>query len=145
MARRPSPDAPPCPHCQGRHTIKNGHKGGRQRWLCQHCRQTFGLTHGTPLYQLHTSPVEVARSLLISMRRGSCNAAEEITAHKAETLRRWLRRAAAHAEALTAVLVHDLHLSLVEVDAFWSFVKKSAPTRRTPPTKPVAWANDGGS
>jgi hypothetical protein len=33
--------------------------------------------------------------------------------------------AAQHAEALTEVLVHDLHLSQVEVDAFWSFVKKS--------------------
>ena len=36
------------------------------------------------------------------MRRGSLNAAEEITGHKYETLGDWLRRAAAHAEAITA-------------------------------------------
>jgi DNA-binding SARP family transcriptional activator len=36
---------------------------------------------------------------------------------------RWLD-AAAHAEALTNVLVHELQLSAVEVAAFWSFVKK---------------------
>ena len=64
------------------------------------------------------------QTLLAVMRRGSLSAAEEITGHKYETIDRWLRMAAQHAEALTEVLVHDLHLSEVEVDAFWSFVKK---------------------
>jgi hypothetical protein len=63
----------------------------------------------------------VARTLLVVMRRGSLSAAEEITGHKYETIGRWLRMAAQHA---TEVLVHDLHLSEVEVDAFWSFVKR---------------------
>jgi len=81
------------------------------------------------LYGLRTSAAEVARSLLVVMRRGSLNAAEEITGHKYETLGDWLRRAAAHAEAITAVLVHELQLSAVEVDAFWSFVKKNIAPR----------------
>jgi hypothetical protein len=34
------------------------------------------------------------------------------------------------AEALTAVLVHDLHLTEVEVDEFWSFVRKKGTLRR---------------
>jgi len=63
----------------------------------------------------------VAHTLLVVMRRGSLSAAEEITGHKYETIGRWLRMAAQHA---TEVLVHDLHLSEVEVDAFCSFVKK---------------------
>jgi hypothetical protein len=70
------------------------------------------------------TPTEVARTLLVVMRRGSLSAAEEITGHQVETIRRWLRAAARHAEALTEVLVHDLHLSEVEVDAFGSFVKE---------------------
>jgi hypothetical protein len=70
------------------------------------------------------TPTEVARTLLVVMRRGSLSAAEAITGHKVETIRRWRRAAARHAEALTEVLVHDLPLSEVEVDAFWSFVKK---------------------
>jgi transposase-like protein len=143
MARHPDPAAPPCPRCQGSHVIKNGHKLGSQRWWCHHCHQTFGPTFGTPLYQLHTPAAEVAHSLLIVMRRGSCRAAEELTGHKAETLRLWLLRAADHAEALTDALVHDLHLTLVEVDAFWSFVKKSLPTRATPPTSRVGLARAG--
>jgi hypothetical protein len=58
------------------------------------------------------------------MRRGSLRAAEEITAHKYETIGQWLRRASEHAEALTAILTQDLHLSTVEIDEFWSFVRK---------------------
>jgi hypothetical protein len=84
------------------------------------------------LYGLRTPVTEVARSLLVVMRRGSLNAAEEITGHKYETLGEWLRRAAGHAEAIPDVLVPELHLSAVEVDAFWSFVKKSGGTRPQP-------------
>jgi len=57
--------------------------------------------------------------------RGSLRAAEEITGHKDETIRRWLRPAAQQADVITEALVHDLHLTEVEVEAFWSFVQKS--------------------
>src|SRR5215210_2557116 len=64
------------------------------------------------------------------MRCGSLRAAEEITGHKYETIGRWLRLAAEHAEALTEVLVHDLELSALEVDEFWSFVRRRSATSR---------------
>ena len=88
-----------------------------------------GATEGTPMYGLHTEASEVAQALLIVMRRGSLRAAEEITGHKYETIGEWLRRASEHAEALTSILTQDLHLSLVEIDEFWSGVaqKNGAP------------------
>lgn len=122
MARPRNPNHPPCPRCGETHTISHGVEHGAPRWLCQGCRRTFCPTTGTPLHGLKTPLAEVARALLIVLRRGSLRAAEEIAGHKYETIGEWLRRAAAHAEALTAVLVHDLHLSEVEVDEFWSFV-----------------------
>jgi transposase-like protein len=125
MNRKPNSQNPPCPRCGATHVVKNGSKGGRPRWVCQNCGRSFGPTLGTAMYRLRVTPAEVARTLLVVMRRGSLSAAEEITGHKYETIGRWLRMAAQHAEALTEVLVHDLHLSEVEVDAFWSFVKKS--------------------
>jgi hypothetical protein len=76
------------------------------------------------MYGLKTSAAEVARALLIVMRRGSLRAAEEITGHKYETISVWLKRAASHAQALTQILTTDLHLSQVEIDEFWSFVQK---------------------
>jgi hypothetical protein len=90
-------------------------------------------TAGTPMYRLHTPAAEVAQALLIVMRRGSLRAAEEITGHKYETIGEWLRRASEHAEALTTVLTQDLHLSTVEIDEFWSFVRKKTGNR----TKPI--------
>ena len=79
------------------------------------------------MYHLHTPVPEVAQALLVVMRRGSLRAAEDITGHSVEAISLWLRRAAQHADAWTAVLVHDLHLTTVEIDEFWSFVRKKQP------------------
>ena|SRR2546425_401237 len=117
---------PPCPNpqCSQPHVVRNGSHRGRPRYQCRSCKTYFGDTQGTPMYRLKTPAAEVARALLIVMRRGSLRAAEEITGHKYETISAWLKRAAAHAEAITQVLASDLHLSQVEIDEFWSFVQK---------------------
>src|SRR5579859_3625850 len=124
---------PTCPNakCTQSHVVRNGSHRGRQRYLCCTCKTYFGETQGTPMYGLKTPACEVAQALLVVMRRGSLRGAEEITGHKYETISGWLKRAVEHAEALTAVLASDLHLSQVEIDEFWSFVqKKRAPKER---------------
>lgn len=122
MARPADTTSPPCRHCGDRRTVRKGHTRGQQRWLCRACRRSFGPTTGTAVYRLKTPVAEVAHALLVVLRRGSLLAAEDLTGHKYETIGRWLRQAAAHAEALSEVLVHDLHLTEVEVDEFWSFI-----------------------
>jgi transposase-like protein len=121
-----SGERPPCPNgaCPAPHVVRNGSLNGRQRYHCRGCGLWFGATHGTPLYRLKTPPAEIARALLVVMRRGSLRAAEEVTGHKYETIGHWLHRAARHAAVIEDALVHDLHLSTVEIDAFWSFVNK---------------------
>ena len=129
----------PCPNpsCAAPHVVRNGTIKGRQRYHCRDCGAWFGETHGTPLYRLRTPPAEIARALLAVLRRGSLRAAAEQTGHTYETISPWLHLAAAHAEAVTDVLVRDLHLSTVEVDEFWSFVKRrSAMSPR--PTRPMS-------
>ena len=136
---RPADRANPrCPRCGAGATVRTGRTRGRQRWRCADCGRTFGPTTGTVMYRLKTPPAEVARALLVVLRRGSLLAAEEQTGHKYEPIGRWLRQAAAHAEALTAALVTELHLTEVEVDEFWSFVKRTGarPTRPRPTTVP---------
>lgn len=49
---------------------------------------------------------------------------------KLDTVRGWLRRAAAHSEALTPALMKDMKVGRVELDALWSFVKKNDLRRR---------------
>src|SRR3954470_18532398 len=79
------------------------------------------------------------------MPRASLRAAEEITGHKYETIGRWLRLAAEHAEALSEVLVHDLKLSALEVDEFWSFVRRRSATSRRGTRRDGASAGAWGS
>jgi transposase-like protein len=128
-ARRPCPTA----GCPAPHVVRNGSLGGRQRYHCRGCGAWFGETHGTPLDRLRTPPAEIGRALLLVMRRGSLRAAEEVTGHKYETIGRWLHLAARHAAAIEDALVRDLALSTVEIDEFWSFVKRrtSAGSRLT--------------
>jgi transposase-like protein len=142
MARPAAPANPPCPRCGDRHTVRNGRTRGRQRWVCAGCDHSFGPTTGTVMYRWRTPPAEVAQALRVVVRRGSLRAAEEITGHKYETIGRWLRRAAAHAEALTEALVHDLQLTEVEVDEFWSFVHHKGGRPKRPMRAP---ASDGAA
>ena len=124
--RKEQASLPSCPNpdCGESQVVRNGSHRGRQRYHCRTCKTYFGETQGTPMYGLKTPAAEVAQALLVVMRRGSLRAAEEITGHKYETISTWLKRAAAHAAALTQVLATDLHLSQVEIDEFWSFVQK---------------------
>jgi transposase-like protein len=140
MGRKRVESATGCPHCGSTWVRRNGSSRGKPRWQCGDCGKTVGETYGTAMYRLHTPAAEVARTLLIVMRRGSLRAAEEISGHKAETIRGWLLRANAHAEALTESLVKDLELDEVEVDAFWSFVGNAMDALRTGQVRNRAWA-----
>lgn len=119
-----------CRHCGSERTVSNGSSHGQHQGSCRGCGRSFRATTGTAVARLRTPVAEIARSLLVVVRRGSLRAAEEITGHKYESIGQWLRRAGQHAEALTAVLAQDLRLTEVEVDEFWSFVRKKGGLRR---------------
>lgn len=141
-ARPPLPPGP-TPACPAPHVVRNGSRKGRPRYHGRACGAWFGATTGTPMYRLRTPPAEVGRALLCVLRRGRFRAAEEQTGHQAETIARWRRLAAAHAESLSAALARDPALSEVEIDESWSFVKTSnagspRPTRR-------GWASGGAA
>jgi hypothetical protein len=92
------------------------------------------------MYGLRTSVDKISLALLVVMRRGSLRAAEEITGHKYETIRDWLLLAGAQAQALTEVLVKDLELDEVEVDAFWSFVGNAVKALQKGQARERGWA-----
>ena len=150
MEQQAASSHPVCRHCGSPETQGHGSTRGKRRWQCRTCGRRFGVTTGTPLAKLKTDVTEIARTLLVVLHRESLRAAEEVTGHKDETISGWVRRAGAHAEALTEVLVRDLHLSDVEVDEFWSFVRAkggAVPRRRrsavsaggvSPRTEPAA-------
>lgn len=49
----------------------------------------------------------------------------EVMEVKLDTVRHWLRVAAEHCEQVNALLLRELKVSQVELDALWSFVKKN--------------------
>src|SRR5258708_11708656 len=101
---------PPCPNpaCQQPHVVRNGRMSGHQRFHCRGCGAWFGETEGTPLYRLRTPPEEIAKALLLVMRRGSLRAGEEITGHNYETIGHWPPLAAPPAAAPPAVSVASI-------------------------------------
>jgi transposase-like protein len=142
MGRKRVESATACPHCGSTWVRRNGSSRGKPRWWCGDCGKSVGATYGTAMYGLHTPVEEVARTLLIVMRRGSLRSAEEISGHKGETIREWLLRAHAHAEVLTEVLVKELDLNEVEVDAFWSFVANAIQALQTGQVRHRRWARE---
>ena len=112
-----------CPHCGSASVRKNGSSRGHARWHCRSCGKSYGAKHGTPLYRLHTPVEEIARTLLIVMRRGSLQAAEELSGHKYET-----------------GSGERGGVGEVEVDAFWSFVGNGSRALKTGQVKQRGWA-----
>jgi transposase-like protein len=104
--------------------VKNGHTdGGRQRYLCKTCGKTFTATKGTPFYQLHTDWVDVLEVLAAIAKGAPPQAMAEAKEAKVETILRWVERAGEHAEAVEEVLIRDFHVSRVELDELWSYVR----------------------
>jgi transposase-like protein len=140
MSRKRVESETGCPHCGSTWVRRNGSSRGKPRWQCGDCGKTVGDTYGTAMYRLRTPVQEVARTLLIVMRRGSLRGAEELSGHKYETIREWLLRAHEHADALSASLVKDLDLDEVEVDAFWSFVGNAIQALQRGQVRHRTWA-----
>jgi hypothetical protein len=68
--------------------------------------------------------------------RTSVSALHRVQGIKEETVRAWLKRAAAHVEAIEALLLSRHRLRRVQLDALWTFVghkgeKGGAPKRRS--------------
>jgi transposase-like protein len=113
-----------CPRCGQAEGRRVGTRKGFPRWRCGSCRRAWNERLGTPRFPLPPPLPEIVRPLRIVRARGSLRAAEELTGHNDDTIAVWITRLGAHAEAVTDVLVRDLHLSEVESEEFWSFVGK---------------------
>jgi transposase-like protein len=45
---------PDCPHCHAGSIVRNGHRHGKQQYLCRECGKSFVRTTGTALYNSHS-------------------------------------------------------------------------------------------
>jgi len=44
----------PCPHCQSKKVVRNGHKNGKQAYLCRECRKSYVSTTRTGIFGSHS-------------------------------------------------------------------------------------------
>lgn len=96
-----------------------------RKFICRHCGKVFNSRARTPFRWLHTPPRTVLMALKLLVKGLSLRGTAEVLEVKLDTVRNWLRRAAQHSAAVNQMLVRDLHLSQVQVDELWTFVKKN--------------------
>ena len=91
---------------------------------CNRCGNRWVLTKGTMFFGLRT-PIEKVVNVLLCLTRGmgvnnTCRQ-EEVTA---DSILVWIERAAHHTNEFTAYMQQDMHLDQVQIDEFWSFIRK---------------------
>lgn len=135
--RRPKCQDVPCPNqrCRRRGkpqaglVVSNGTydaSGGRVRkFICRRGGRVFNSRTGTAFRGLQTPRRKILLALRLLVKGLSLRGTAEVLEVKLDTVRRWLRAAAAHAEAVSQVLLTELRLSQIQVDALWTFVKKN--------------------
>ena len=96
-----------------------------RKFICRHCGHVFNSRARTPFRWLHTPRRKVLLALKLLVKGLSLRGTAEVLEVKLDTVRRWLRRAAQHSEAVSRTLVTELKLSQVQVDELWTFVKKN--------------------
>ena len=116
------------------------HSHPERRYGCHTCNETFAETRGTMFYRLRTPPETIVDALAQLVERGSIRGVARAKGVKPDTVIAWLRRAGEHAAEVSAYLMRDLHLTEVQVDELWTFVKRSRRTSRRTRTPAVTTA-----
>lgn len=86
-------------------------------------RKSLTIRQGTFLYRIRTPLKQVVRVFRLLVEGMSIRGIERVEGIKQDTILDWLRKAGQHVEEVNALLIHYLHLTQVQIDEFWSFVK----------------------
>jgi IS1 family transposase len=102
----------------------NGHpNSGEWRQLkCIVCETFFIETQGTIFYRSKASPDKIIFALKIMAEGLGIQSTSRILDVDADTVQDWLNKGSEHMETISHYLIHDLHLSQVQVDELWTFL-----------------------
>jgi hypothetical protein len=92
---------------------------------CNRCNsKPFSVRKGTMFFDLRT-PIDKVISVLGLLASGmGVNALCREQKVTADSLRAWVILAANHVDAFSAYMQQDMHLEQVQIDEFWSFIRK---------------------
>ena len=130
-------------YCDNKACVKHGlvgegnirtHSILRGQFYCNCCKgKPFSVRKGTLLFGLRTPVDKVVRvlSLLASgMGQNAVCRQEEVTA---DSVRAWIVLASEQVSAFTLYMQHDMALEQVQIDEFWSFIRKKRELGRQGP------------
>ena len=96
---------------------------GVQCYQCKTCGKTFTETTGTIFYRKHAQADEILEVLALLAEGNRISTITRVKGIKEDTILRWLREAARHADELDAALMKDFRLQRAQIDGLWSFVQ----------------------
>lgn len=105
-------------------TIKSKKGEKRRKFLCRACGTSFCSRTGTIFYDLRTPEDKFLLALKLLVKGMALRGVADVLEVKLDTVRHWLNVAARHCEEVNEMLLKELKVSEVELDALWTFVKK---------------------
>lgn len=99
-----------------------------QRLYCATCRRTLSADAHTFFATVRCPRSVVIKALALLSERNSLRAVSRLTPHSPNRVMHWLDLAGQQAAGLSANLISGLHLTQVQIDELWTFVKKNRHT-----------------
>jgi hypothetical protein len=91
---------------------------------CNACHNKFSVRRGTMFYCLHTPMDRIVTCLGLLASGMGVNAVVRETGTTADSLRSWMVLASEQVEAFSAYMQQNMSLDQVQIDEFWSFIRK---------------------
>lgn len=120
-------------------TYRTREGGKSRRFLCKICGESFCSRANTIFYDLRTPSEKVLLALKLLVKGMPLRGVAEVLEVKLDTVRHWLKVAAAQSEKVNNLLLRELKISQVELDALWTFVKKNSLRQRA-----ILWRGRSG-
>jgi transposase-like protein len=96
---------------------------GVQRYQCKTCGKTFTETRGTLFFRKKAQADQILEVLALLAEGNRISTLTRVKGIKEDTILRWLREAARHADQVEAVLTRDFHVKRAQIDGLWSYVQ----------------------
>lgn len=106
-------------------------KHGNILYRCKICGHCFSETRGTMFFGMKTPTEEILRVLALLPEKGGIRALARATGYSKDTIQRWVKRAGEHANEVTEYFLRNLHLTRIQVDEIWAFIKKNRKMSKT--------------
>jgi len=105
-------------------TYTTVHGEVRQMYRCKVCGRPFSETAGTPFADLKTPTQTVCMALQELAEGLGVRAVARIHGVQPDAVLGWLKKAGQHCQRLSEYMLRELHVTQVQLDELWTFVRK---------------------